>query len=132
MKRIVLTVCFLLFSFAVAFSGTVIENFKVKTGKNQVEITWKTKEEVNLKEFEIERSTDNTNFVPIHKVSPKGDNSEYKYTDTEIFKSSVRKFYYRVKVIENDGSFTHTNSLAAIPQISSVKQTWGSLKAIFK
>ena len=71
MKRIIYTLSILLLSLVIAFSSTIIENFKVKTGKDRVEITWKTKKEVNLKEFEIERSTDNMSFVLIQKVSPK-------------------------------------------------------------
>jgi len=132
MKKTFITVSLLLILSAIVFSATIIENFTVKTGKDQVVITWKTRDEVNLQEFEIERSSDNITFFAITSIKPKGNNSEYKYTDTTIFKTSVRKFHYRIKTVDNDGSFAYTKSLAAIPKISGIKQTWGSIKAIFK
>lgn len=99
--------------------------------KDNIVLKWKSINESQVKNYVIERSTDNFTFRQIKTVQPLGDNTEYIYTDTNVFKTAARTFYYRLKIIKKDGTFIYSNTVHLSPRISSAKQTWGSIKAIF-
>ena len=118
-------------------AGTIILDFVGQPGFNRVTIKWTTQNEINLKGFEIERSFENTNEsfkkVDFLKASNETkDKKEYTYEDQSVFKSSDRTFYYRLKVIDNDDSYTYSKIISVKPTISSARQTWGSIKAMFR
>ena len=118
-------------------AGTIILDFVGQPGFNRVTIKWTTQNEINLKGFEIERSFENKNEsfkkVDFLKASNETkDKKEYTYEDKSVFKSSDRTFYYRLKVIDNDDSYTYSKIISVKPTISSARQTWGSIKAMFR
>ena len=117
-------------------AGTVILDFVGQPGFNRVIIKWTTQNEKDLKGFEIERSIGNDKDfrkVDFLKASSEiKDKKEYTYEDKSVFKSSDRTFYYRLKVIDNDESYTYSKTISVKPTISSVRQTWGSIKAMFR
>ena len=92
--------------------------------------------ESNLKNFEIQRSIDSTNFQKIGIKEAAGNSTEpkeYTYEDKTVFKPTANTYYYRLKLINNDGTFSYFNKvLKVVPQISSVRHTWGSIKAMFR
>jgi hypothetical protein len=85
-----------------------------KQTNNDVLLNWQTYNEANVNRFEIEvaRSTTDyqaNNFVKIGQVSSQGNSSgqqSYNFTDIENNKYDVR--YYRLKIVENDGSFHYS------------------------
>ena len=85
-----------------------------KQSNNDVLLNWQTYNETNVNRFEIEvaRGTADYqagNFVKLSQVSSQGNSSgqqNYNYTDVEINKYDVR--YYRLKIVENDGSFHYS------------------------
>lgn len=92
-----------------------LSTFTAKTSEDKVELTWCTKTEVNNFGFEIQRalmenktnqnlSFDKIGFVQGHNVSysPK----EYSFVDETI--SRGRKYSYRLRQIDNDGSSTYS------------------------
>lgn len=119
------------------FGGTVIVDFVGQPGFNKVTIKWTTQNEINLKGFDVERSFENKNdsFRKIDFVKPSNvnkDKKEYIFEDTSVFKSSGRTFYYRLKIIDVDDSHTYSRIVSVKPTISSARQTWGSIKAMFR
>lgn len=69
-----------------------------------VKLNWKTTNEVNTKEFSIERRTDNTDFVSIGTIASKNINGIHNYSFTDN-KAITGNSYYRLKQIDNDGKF---------------------------
>jgi hypothetical protein len=75
---------------------------------------WTTASEFNVNRFEIEVARGNTafqqnQFVKIGEESSLGNSNQqqhYQFTDIENNKSGVR--FYRLKIIENDGSFKYS------------------------
>ena len=73
-----------------------------------VQLNWTTINEANVSHFEIERSTDGTNFRQIGKVLARGDNqstTNYAYLDILAEKGSN---FYRLVLIDRDGNFTYS------------------------
>ena len=80
------------------------------TGKSencQVALNWMTASEENFSHFEIERSEDGRNFEQIAKIEGQGNTATFAYSFTD---SDARLTnYYRLKMIDLDGSFNYSN-----------------------
>lgn len=135
MKKLstILFVC--LFS-SILFAGAVISEFRADAGMNQVELKWVVTAEQGLKGYRILRSLDGSSFSKVGFVSAEGVTSgerTYKYVDKTVFKSLNRTFYYKIQFVNQDESASNYEKMVTVsPQISSARQTWGSLKAMFR
>ncbi|MBL7813384.1 MAG: T9SS type A sorting domain-containing protein [Saprospiraceae bacterium] len=87
-----------------------LSDFTSNRVKNQVVLTWKTQSEFNFSHFALERSTDGKTFYEIAKIN--GSNqligNKYDYTDTPEPTTN----YYRLKIMDSDGSFVYSKILA--------------------
>ncbi|MEE4311203.1 MAG: hypothetical protein V2J62_04985 [candidate division KSB1 bacterium] len=119
-----------------ALSSAVIVDFKGDASRNMITIKWSTVSEVNCKEFVIERSLDNRTFNRIGTVEATGsssDKQDYKYEDKSVFKTSDNTFYYRINIVDKDGRESMFSEVVSVTaSVSSVRHTWGSLKAMFR
>lgn len=95
----------------IASAKTVIVNFNGNPVSSGILLAWQTTSESNNKGFDIERklSTSST-WVKMGYVAGANTSSitrNYSYTDTATRKN--RTFNYRLKQINNDGSFTYSS-----------------------
>jgi len=81
------------------------------TGCN-VDVRWATNSEVNILEYEVERSVDGVNFEKIHQVYSSGQpfGQFYEYRD----EGAIGEQTYRVKIIRLDSTFVYSESAVAI------------------
>ena len=112
------------------FAGAYIEYFHVRNVGNDAVIEWKTSQETNLKEFVIQRSTPQTQWVDIATVAPQPNNPIYSYTDKSVYKTNNYFFIYRLKIVDYDLQLSYSSTASL--SISGVKRTWGSIKAMFR
>lgn len=84
-----------------------------KTGADDVLLQWQTAAEDKLQMFEVELARSSgevqqNSFEKIGTVAPKGGpaQQQYTFTDKEAFKTGTR--YYRLKIKNDDGSFTYS------------------------
>ena len=81
-------------------------SFSAVIKKSSVMLNWKTETEVNNYGFEINRSENNEDWKNIGFIEGNGNSNspkEYSFTDDNISKSGIYK--YRLKQIDNDGTF---------------------------
>lgn len=84
-------------------------SFAGKKTKNGVQLTWHVADEVNVKAYEVERSTkSNSSFARIGSVAATGASS-YSFTDAAFQSGTV---YYRIKNVDNDGKFKYSNTVS--------------------
>jgi len=121
----------LLFATAI-FAGTFLEYFQGRSEGEDVRLEWKTREEVDLQHFKIERKTPQSSFVEIATIQPKGSNSYYTYLDQSAYKPGDLLFVYRLKIIDSNGQVSYSNEVSISHSVSGVKRTWGSIKAMFR
>lgn len=115
-----------------AFAGAYLDYFHVRSEGDDAVIEWKTSQENNIKEFVVERRGPNTAFVELQKFAPKGDNSVYNFRDKSIYKPNDYIFIYRIKIVDNNGLATYSYEASVSMNISGIKRTWGSIKAMFR
>lgn len=118
----------------VVYAATELQYFTGKNESDSILLEWKTGTEDNLNRFEIERSaSEPNNYVNIGSVMAIGSNSYYYYRDnTSVQNNSAPVYYYRLKIVDNNGNYVYSQTITVTHVISSVRDTWGSIKAIFR
>lgn len=101
----------------------------IATKKNNKDVLaeWITASEYNVNRFEVEVARGNVeyqqnHFTKIGNVSSLGNSvqqKQYNFTDAENNKSGVR--YYRLKIVDNDGSFSYS---AIRPVVFNEEVSW--------
>jgi trimeric autotransporter adhesin len=98
------------------FSGTLQSNLSTL-------LTWKTENELNTARFELERSIDGNNFNQIASLKAAGNSNSilnYSYTDNDAIEQQTNTIYYRLKIINTDGSFKYSNIITISLPITKV------------
>jgi trimeric autotransporter adhesin len=75
-------------------------------------LIWKTDNEINTANFELERSTDGNNFKQIAILKAAGNSNSilnYTYTDNDAIEEEATILYYRLKIVNINGSFIYSN-----------------------
>jgi len=81
---------------------------------NSVLLNWKTENEINTSHFEIERSIDGNRFNGIGNVPANGRNNaggsfNYAFTDNDAINQPSQRLYYRLKMVDIDGTYKYSN-----------------------
>lgn len=74
---------------------------------NMAQLQWETANMVNVKGFDVEKSTDAKSFTSIGFVNASTTNA-YSFTDTRCYD---RNNYYRLKMIDIDGQYTYSKTI---------------------
>ena len=85
-------------------------SFKAAKLENAVRLTWRTTEEINLSRFEIQRSADARMWQAIGTVPAKTTGS-YTFSDNFDYAQGAplsTLLYYRLSIIDTDGSFVYS------------------------
>jgi len=124
-------IAFVIISAVITFAGADILKFSARSQSGNVVIDWQTITETNVNRFVIERKTVNGSFIEIGSVNPRSDKN-YEFVDQTAFKDADQLYIYRLKIVDNDGSVSYSEEKAVAHNVSSVKRTWGSIKALFR
>jgi hypothetical protein len=77
------------------------------TPNNAVDLKWDVSEEINVREYQVERSTNGSSFSTIGSVMAKGK-SIYAFTNMNAGSGTL---YYRVKSVDMDGRYKYSGIL---------------------
>ncbi len=85
-------------------------SFKATLEESTTYLSWKTVDEINTKEFIIESSKDAKNFSAIGAVNSQNNlgTHRYSFSDPDVFNAGAKNVYYRLKMIDIDGSFAYS------------------------
>ncbi len=123
-----------LMALAVTAMATTLTDLSVTPGDGRIVIRWETSDEIGLSRFVLQRCVDNGEYIDLVTVQPHGNLSAYQYTDNDLYTAdkTPRTFGYRLKFVNRDGTVNFSISREATIQISSIRRTWGSIKAMFR
>jgi hypothetical protein len=102
----------------------VLTEFKAVAQKNKVILKWITASELDNRSFELERSTDGTNFTTLISINGSGTTSsstQYEHTDVMAVKGNN---YYRLKITDANGRHNYSD-------IRVAKIDYGKLISVF-
>lgn len=74
-----------------------------------VKLQWATLTELQSDKFIVERSADGISTEIVTTVAAAGNSTEIKKYETFDYKPVVRKAYYRLKMVDIDGSYTYSH-----------------------
>ncbi len=110
--------------FGVALPLTLL-SFNGTVRNEEADLTWRTSSEINVKQFELERSSDGSRFekVTIIKAINTSGQHDYRYTDAGFSKLMVPYVYYRLRMVDLDGSYQYSKVVRLVQPnlISTVK-----------
>lgn len=131
-RRIVLLIL-VLGTISTGFARVELISFSVYPVVNHSRLEWSTGQETNFRTFVVERSSDGEYWVPVGQVFAKGSFSFYEYSDSNPLDDGRDVvFFYRLKMVDNDGSFRISETREVSLRFSAVQHTWGSIKAMFR
>jgi 1,4-alpha-glucan branching enzyme len=97
-----------------------ITNFSGRKGTNGNILTWDVASEINLLDYELQKSTDGKTFSTITVINATGKNT-YSYTDEEG-NNLAPIVYYRLKSVDMNGKF----NFSSIISIKSSATEWSA------
>lgn len=101
-----------------AVSPLKLISFQATLINNKVNLNWTSANEVNVRNFVIERSKDGITYAQIGTVNAKNlTEATYAYSDKSILTGTT---YYRLRMNDNNGSFTYSN-VATVSSKGSIK-----------
>ncbi|MBB1287184.1 T9SS type A sorting domain-containing protein [Flavisolibacter sp. BT320] len=93
-----------------------LTGFTARLQDNNGMLGWETVAEENVLHFEVERRVDGRTFTSIKTVKAKGGTTNvYTHLDKAINGLGVPVVYYRLKMVDTDGSFTYSHVLSVQP-----------------
>jgi hypothetical protein len=100
-------------AFSIINQGTLILpvsiiNLSAYQQGTAVQVEWKNATEVNLDHYEVEKSPDGIQFLPIGTITAKNNGNEVIYNWIDP-KPVTGNNFYRIKVIDKNDAFTYTN-----------------------
>ena len=133
-SRILSIVAIVVVSTSLLFAGAFIQSFLAKSEQGNVVLEWWTGQEQNLQSFTVERkSGTSSQFQQVgDPILPKGNNSYYKFVDVSAYKGADSFYSYRLKITDTDSNVGYSDVVGVSHTVSSVKRTWGSIKAMFR
>jgi hypothetical protein len=85
-----------------------INSFTAKLENTNALLNWKTENEIEVKNYEVEKSIDGTSFTTVNTINAKNETSnEYSTTDNVITNSGT--IYYRIKENKLNGTSTYSD-----------------------
>ncbi len=99
--------------YSVVVLDVKIKKFKQVPYYNHIALSWQTMEEKNVSQMHLERSLDGSIFNSIKIIEPqKRAFNTYVHKDFNIY-PDVDNYYYRIKVLNKDGSFSYSETIVA-------------------
>lgn len=141
MKRLYLSVFafFFFISATLSLSDSVVKEFRAEPGMNKVYLAWKVSLESGVNGYKILRGFSATELRNLEFIAstpeaiPPGGTKDYSFIDQSVFKNDGRSYYYQIVVTNAQGETVTTTEVKEVsPQISAVRHTWGSIKAMFR
>jgi hypothetical protein len=136
MKRTIIGLVLLLLIALPLLAGQIRDgSLSANSNGTNITIRWMSDDESGVARFEIERKSGvNGQFISLAPIALRGNNSVYEYVDDSAFRGFVESIYqYQIKVVFGNGAPPVIyGPITVRHDVSSVRRTWGSIKAMFR
>lgn len=98
----------------------IINQFNGNYSDGFIQLGWSTYSEINIDHFDIERSSDGTDFRQIGKITASGDlagNNNYSFLDITAQRGSM---YYRLAMVDNNGNYVYSKTIMVAVDIKGI------------
>ncbi len=132
--RYLLLLLALLSLFTIAYAVVIRDKPVAYSSGGDIVVRWTTVDETSVIRFDVlRRAGTSGDFTVIGSVDQlKGNNSTYEYVDRSVFKISSGVYQYKIRIINGQAPAPETDVVTVLHVSSTVKRTWGSIKAMFR
>lgn len=99
----------------------IINQFNGNYSDGLIQLAWNTYSEINIDHFDVERSTDGSNFRQIGKITTSSgqlnSNMNYNYLDITAERGTN---YYRLAMVDNQGNYSYTKTIMVNVDIKGI------------
>ena len=119
-------------AFSLAFAGGIKDGtLSAYSNGTTIVVRWISETELDVRGFQVERraGTDGPFILLTAPYIPaKGDGSTYEFVDNAAYRVTDNLYQYRITAVGNNATYYVTVN----HRVSSVRRTWGSIKAMFR
>lgn len=72
------------------------------------QLRWVVTEEQNINRYELERSSDGIHYQKVGTKQPQNSMIQVSYTLNDPVSNGISEYYYRLKTVDNDATFTYS------------------------
>ena len=87
---------------------TLVSFTAQKTGENQITLDWASDNETNTSHFLVEKSVDGRSFTQAGNIAAIGSGAHHYQFITDML-ADIPVYFYRLKMVDQDGRFQHSN-----------------------
>ncbi len=136
-RKISLSIVIVFLLVATAFAAVIREGtFSAVSNGINITVRWMSEDESGVARYELERKAGiNGTFMLISPVAMQGNNAVYEYIDDSAFmmESSETVYQYQLKIVHSNGAPPSVyGPITVRHEVSGVRKTWGSIKAMFR
>ncbi|HTY59929.1 MAG TPA: hypothetical protein VMF59_14000 [Bacteroidota bacterium] len=101
---------------------------------SSITVHWDSDDETGVVGYEIARKVgwDGQYVVLMASYKAKGSNQPYDFVDETAFRTSATFYKYRITAVYANGGRSDPYETGVSHTVSSVRRTWGSIKAMFR
>jgi hypothetical protein len=123
-----------LFVAGISFAGVIKGQPSARSDGSSITIHWDSDDETGVVSWEIARKVgwDGQYIVLTSSYKAKGSNQPYDFVDETAFRTTGTFYKYRITAIYSNGSRSDPYEAGVSHTVSSVRRTWGSIKAMFR
>ncbi|MEW6511524.1 MAG: hypothetical protein AB1428_11260 [Bacteroidota bacterium] len=135
MRILISSVVVLLLVSAVAVQGAVIKGTPTAySNGSTIVVRWQSEDETGVIGYEIARKSGASDvfMVLAPSLQAKGNNASYEFTDESAFRITDSYYQYRITALYSGGGRSDPYYVVVTHSVSSVRRTWGSIKAMFR
>lgn len=118
----------------VAYSGPIKdESPRAFSNGTNIVVQWRSDDESGVLEYRISRKAGTGGaFFVIARIKPMGNGQLYEHVDNTAFRVTDSFYQYEIKAIMTNGAEGTPYYVSVSHNVSSVRRTWGSIKAMFR
>ena len=132
MKNLLLLAFVALGTISSAYAGGIKDGtLSAYSNGTTIVVRWISETELDVRGFQVERraGTDGPFILLTAPYIPaKGDGSTYEFVDNAAYRVTDNLYQYRITAVGNNSTYYVTVN----HRVSSVRRTWGSIKAMFR
>ena len=116
------------------YAGVIKGQPSARSDGSSITIHWDSDDESGVVSYEIARKAgwDGQYIVLVAAYKAKGSNQPYDFVDETAFRTTSTFYKYRITAIYAGGARSDPFEIGVSHAVSSVRRTWGSIKAMFR